>query len=401
MDSSKFSIAPQIFYLRACILRRFILLNLAFITLLMSTTACGNRNRAAERLAEGTKEAQKFDSNLTFKNITLEQANEKGQLLWKVNAEEAVYAKDKKTATIQKPRGELFQDGQTVFKIEAARSEIKEDGKSILMRGQITATDVRDGSVLKGKELEWKPAEDVLIIRDGFTGDHKQVQLAAKEGRFLTRARRVDVMGQIVAQVKEPTMQMRGEKLSWEIQNQKLKSDRPLQVDRYENKQLTDQGSAEQTEVDLKAKVVNLRQNARIALKQSGTQITGNALNWNIDQKTLVASEPVTIVNSAQQVRLTANQAEMQIDQQVATLTGNVQGVGEKNGSRLSANRVVWYLTTQQFQANGNVSYQQNNPPFSIAGPQASGKLDDQQVAVQGSQEGRVELQITPQGAGR
>ncbi len=382
-------------------MRRFILLNLAFITLLMSTTACGNRNRAAERLAEGTKEAQKFDSNLTFKNITLEQANEKGQLLWKVNAEEAVYAKDKKTATIQKPRGELFQDGQTVFKIEAARSEIKEDGKSILMRGQITATDVRDGSVLKGKELEWKPAEDVLIIRDGFTGDHKQVQLAAKEGRFLTRARRVDVMGQIVAQVKEPTMQMRGEKLSWEIQNQKLKSDRPLQVDRYENKQLTDQGSAEQTEVDLKAKVVNLRQNARIALKQSGTQITGNALNWNIDQKTLVASEPVTIVNSAQQVRLTANQAEMQIDQQVATLTGNVQGVGEKNGSRLSANRVVWYLITQQFQANGNVSYQQSNPPFSIAGPQASGKLDDQQVAVQGSQEGRVELQITPQGAGR
>lgn len=382
-------------------MRRSILLKLALITLLIGSTACGNRNRAAERLAEGTQEAQKFDSNLTFKNITLEQANEKGQLLWKVNAEEAVYAKDKKTATVQKPKGELFQDGKTVFKIEAQRSEVKEDGKSILMKGQITATDVRDGSVLKGSELEWRPAEDVLIIRDGFNGDHKQVQLAAKEGRFLTRARKVEVIGQIVAQVKEPTLQMRGERLTWEIQNQKLWSDRPIQVDRYENKQVTDQGSAEQAEVDLKAKVVNLRQNARIALKQSNTQISGNALAWNIDQKTLAASEPVTIVNAAQQVRLTANQGNMQLDQQVATLTGNVRGVGEKNGSQLSADRVVWYLATQQFQANGNVNYRQSNPPFNIAGPQASGKLDDQQVAVQGSQEGRVEIQITPQGLGR
>jgi LPS export ABC transporter protein LptC len=386
---------------RTSILRRSIPLNLALITLLVGTTACGNRNRAAERFAEETKEAQKFDSNLTFKNITLEQANEKGQLLWKVNAEEAVYAKDKKTATVQKPKGELFQDGKAVFKIEAQRSEIQEDGKSILMKGQITATDVRDGSVLKGNELEWRPAEDVLIIRNGFNADHKQVQLAAKEGRFLTRARKVEVTGQIVAQVKEPTLQMRGERLAWEIQNQKIWSDRPIQVDRYENKQVTDQGSAEQTEVDLKTKVVNLRQNARIALKQSNTQISGNALAWNIDQKTLAASEPLTIVNAAQQVRLTANQGNMQIDQQVATLTGNVRGVGERNGAQLSADRVVWYLTTQQFQANGNVSYRQSNPPFSIAGPQASGKLDDQQVAVQGSQEGRVEIQITPRGLGR
>ena len=110
----------------------------------------------------------------------------------------------------------------------------------------------------------------------------------------------------------------------------------------------------------------------------------------------------MTIVNSAQQLTLTANRAEMQIDQQVADLIGNVRGVGEKNQSRLSADRVKWFLETQQFQADGNVSYQQDKPPFSIAGPQASGKLDTQEVAVNGGQDGgRVELQITPQGLGR
>lgn len=380
-------------------MRRSLLLNLALITLLIGASGCGNRsNRAAEQLTKDTQGAQKFDNNLTFNNVTLEQANEKGQLWWRVTAKQAVYAKDQKNATVQQPRGELFQDGKPVFKIEAQRSEIQQDGKSIVLKGQITAVDIRDNSVLKGNELEWRPTEDVLIIRNGFNGDHKQVQLAAKEGRFFTRARRVEVSGQVVAQVKEPSLQMRGERLTWRIRDQKINSDRPIQVDRYENNQITDRGSADQSEVDLKAKIVTLRQNARIALKQSNTQISGNALSWNVDQKILTASEPITIINSAQQVTLTANQGEMQIDQQIANLSGNVRGVGEKNQSRLSADRVKWFLATQQFEANGNVSYQQNNPPFSIAGPQASGKLDTQQVAVTGNEDGRVELQITPQG---
>ena len=378
------------------------LLNLALITLLIGASGCGNRNRAAERISKETEGAQKFDNSLTFNNITLEQANEKGQLWWRVKAKQAVYAKDQKNATVQEPKGELFQDGKPVFKIEAQRSDIQQDGKSIVLKGQITAIDTRDGSVLKGNELEWRPTEDVLIIRNGFNCDHKQVQLVAKEGRFFTRARRVDLTGQIMAQAKDASLQMRGEQLTWQIQEQKLISDRPVQIDRSENKQITDRGSADQANVDLKAKIVTLRQNARIALKQSNTQISGNALAWNIDQKTLSASEPITIVNSAQQITLNANQAEMQTDQQVANLIGDVRGVGEKNQSRLSADRVKWFLATQQFEANGNVSYQQNNPPFSIAGPQASGKLDTQQVAVNGGQDGgRVELQITPQGLGR
>ncbi|MBD2080906.1 LPS export ABC transporter periplasmic protein LptC [Leptolyngbya sp. FACHB-17] len=383
-------------------MRRSIFLNLALIALLIGASGCGDRNRTAEKLATDTQGAQKFDSNLTFNNVTLEQANDKGQLWWRVKAKQAVYAKDQKNATVQEPKGELFQDGKPIFKLEAQRSEIQQDGKSIILKGQITAVDIRDGSVLKGNEMEWRPTEDVLIIRNGFNADHEQVQLAAKEGRFLTRARRVDVTGQIVAQAKDPTLQLRGERLTWLIQAQKLSSDRPIQVDRYENKQVTDRGGADQTEVDLKSKIVNLRQNARIALRSSNTQVSSNALSWNVDQKTLSASEPVMIVNSAQQVTLTADQGEMLLDQQIANLSGNVRGVGERNQSRLSADRVKWFLATQQFEANGNVNYQQSNPPFSIAGPQASGKLDTQQVAVNGGQQGgRVEIQITPQGLGR
>ncbi len=378
-------------------LRRSILLNATLIGLLLVTNACKSPDRTAAKLAEDAQGAQKFDSNLTFNNVTLEQANDKGQLWWRVKAKQAIYAKDQKNATVQEPRGELYQDGQIVFRIEAQKSEIEQDGKSIVLKGQITATDVRDGSVLKGNEVEWRPTEDILIVRNGFTGDHKQLQLAAKEGRYQTRTRKLDVNGQIVAQVKDPQMQIRTEHLVWEVQNQNVTGDRPVQIDRYENKQVSDRATADQANVDLKAKIATLRQNGRIMLN-SGLQVSGDLLAWNVDQKTLTAAQPVTIVNPAQQITLTADSGTMQLAQQIANLNGNVRGVGGKNQSQLSADRVTWFLTTQQFQANGNVNYRQSNPPFSLNGPQASGKLDDQQVAVDG---GRVELQITPQGRGQ
>ncbi len=373
------------------------MLILLMLTLLVGTGACGNRNRAAEKLAQDAQEAQKFDSNLTFNNVTLEQANEKGQLWWKVKAKQATYSKDQKNAVVLEPKGELYQDGKAVFKIEAQKSDIQQDGKSIFLKGQITAIDVRDGTVMKGNEVEWRPMEDVLIVRNSFTGEHKQMQIAAKEGRFQTRARKADITGQIVAIAKESEMQLKTEHLVWDIQQQKVVGDRPIQMQRFKNKVPTDQGSADKADVDLKAKIVNFRENAKLVVKESNLQVSGNLLTWNMDAQTIQADQPVTIVNPAQQTTLNANAGNLDIRQQIAKLNGNVRGVGEKNQSKLGADRVIWFLATQQFEAEGNVTYNQANPPFSMAGPKASGKLDDQQVAVKGDDNGRVELQIVPQ----
>jgi LPS export ABC transporter protein LptC len=379
-------------------MRRSTALTFTLLSLILGTTACRNDNRTAERLAEDTQEAQKFDSNLTFNNVTLEQAREGGQLLWRIKAKQATYSKDQRNANVIEPQGELFQDGKPVFKIQAQRSDIQQDGKSILLKGKITAIDVRDGAVLKGNEIEWRPAEDILFVRNNFTGSNKQAQVSGKEGRFYTRDRRMEATGQIVAKSVNPDLQMKSDRIVWNLKTEKVSTDRPIQIERYQNKQVTDRGSADQAEFDLKAKIATLRQNAKLSLQPSGLQVSGNDLAWKINQKTLNAEQRVTIVNPAQKVTISGDRGTMRIDQQVATLTGNVSGVGEKNQSTLSAGRVTWYATTQQFQANGNVNYRQTNPPFSLAGPQAAGKLDDQQVAVDG---GRVELQIVPEGRGR
>lgn len=377
-------------------LQRSLALTLLVITLL-STTACARRNRAADRLAEDTKEIQKFDSNLTWNDITLEQVDDKGQLWWKVKAKQASYSRDQKNATVEDPKGELYQDGKPVFKIEAKQGEVQQDGKSIILKGKIIATDIRDGTILKGNELEWRPIEDLLLIRDNISGIHKQMQFAAQEGRYLSRARTMELSKQIVASSKDPEIQVKTEHLTWKIKDQKVVGDRPVQIDRYKNKVLLDQAVADKADVDLNAKIVHLQQNAKVDSKLQNVQVSSNDLLWTLDAQTIDSSQPVTILNPSQQVTLAANQGKMNLQKNTVDLVGNVRGVGQRNDSKLDADRVTWFLTTQQFQAEGNVSYRQANPPFSIAGPTASGRLQDQQVAVSGGTGGRVELQIVPQ----
>jgi LPS export ABC transporter protein LptC len=134
--------------------------SLILIPLILLTACLPNRSRTADTLTQGSNDIQKFDNSLKFSNVTLEQADEKGKLWWKVKAAEATYSKDKKTATVEKPEGELYQDGKPIFKIAAAKGEVIQDGKSIMLRGQITATDLKDGTILQGQEIEWKPTED-------------------------------------------------------------------------------------------------------------------------------------------------------------------------------------------------------------------------------------------------
>jgi len=203
-------------------LNRAIALNLLLITLLTGTGGCFNRNRTADKLKEDTKEIQRFDSNLTFNDVTLEQADDKGKLWWKMKAKQASYSKDQKNAVIEDPKGELYQDGKPVFQIAAQKGEVKGDGKSVLLKGAIVATDLRDGTILKGDELEWRPTEDVLFVRNNVTGTHKQMQFSAQEGRVLTRARTIELFRQIVASSKTPELQIRTEHLTWDVKGEKV-----------------------------------------------------------------------------------------------------------------------------------------------------------------------------------
>jgi LPS export ABC transporter protein LptC len=336
------------------------------------------------KLAEDLKTAEKSNSTLTLNKVTLEQANEKGEMFWKVNSKNAVVSKDQKVVNVQKPVGKLFQDGKEIYDIQAESGDVFQEGNQVFLKGKIVATDLKNGVVLRGNELEWRPKEDILVVRNNLTGDNKQVSASAKEARVFTRARRMELFGSVVADIKDPVLQLRTEHLVWFLDQQKVNSDRPTQIDRYKDKIVTDRGFADQIDVDLKTKIATLTKNAQLMPTDPPLQIESSLMSWNFPAQSVVSPGPVKIFHRVEKVTMTGDTGRGDLDQKVFYLTGNVVGIGEKRQAQLNTDRVTWYLTNQTFDAEGNVVYRQLDPVFNLTGPKASGQLKDQTVIVKG-----------------
>jgi LPS export ABC transporter protein LptC len=375
-------------------LKRSIALTFCLFTI-VSISACKSATRTENKIKQDTA-ATDIEGSLVFKNITLDQADEKGRPLWKVKAKQATYSKDKKIARIQQPSGDLYQDGKVVLQVSAQDGEVRQDGKLVLLKGQITATDTRNGAVFKGDELEWYPKDDLLIVRNNLKGSHPQLQATAKEGRYFTRKQQVELLGQVAAIAKNPDLQMKTEHLVWQIKEQRANGEKRIWIDQYKNKVVTDRVEGDKSQVDLKAKIVTLQQNIQMTSVDPPLLMSSNSAIWNVNAETVVSEQPVRIVQQKENIVLTGNQGQVDLKQNVAYLTGGVQAIGSKNQAKVYANQLRWDIPTQNVQATGNVIYQQINPPFSTTGPTAVGRLQDQSIVVTGGAGNRVVTKIIP-----
>ncbi|MEG5014496.1 MULTISPECIES: LPS export ABC transporter periplasmic protein LptC [unclassified Microcoleus] len=361
-------------------------LRLLFLAaLILGIGACAvPQETQKNKLAEDLQTAQQSNSTLTLNKVTLEQANEKGETFWKVNSQNAVYSKDKKIVNVQKPVGKLFQDGKEIYDIQGETGQVFQEGNQVFLKGNIVATDLKNGVVLRGNELEWRPKEDVLVVRNNLTGENKQVTASAKEARVFTRAKRMELFGSVVANVKDPVLQLRTEHLVWFMDQQKVNSTKPTQIDRYKDKIVTDSGFADQVDVDLKTKIATLTKNAQLMPSDPPLQIESSLMSWNFPAQSVVSPGPVKVFHRVEKVTMTGDTGRGDLEKKVFYLTGNVVGIGEKRQSQLNTDRVTWYLTNQTFDAEGNVVYRQLNPVFNLTGPRAAGELKNQTVIVKG-----------------
>ncbi|MEC4814143.1 MAG: LPS export ABC transporter periplasmic protein LptC [Scytonema sp. PMC 1069.18] len=358
--------------------------------------ACGGQPQVTEKPPIETPSPENKDSNLTFIGVSLLQADEVGRPVWKVVANKAKYTKEKQIGEAENPYGELYQDGKIVYQVKAEQADIEQDGKQLFLKGKIIATDPRNGVVLRGNELEWRPQEGLLIVRNQIQGTHKQLQAVAQEARAKTREQRVEFSGGVVAQANDPQMQMRTEHLIWQIPEGKLIGDRPVQIDRYKNNQITDRGRGDTAEVNLKTKIANLNKNGQIELLDPPVQIASNSMTWNLNSEIVTANAPVRMFHKAENLTVTANKGEMKIPQKTVYLTGNVQGIGERRQA-LKSQTLTWYLDKKLVEAQGNVVYRQVDPPLTFKGQQASGNLQAETIVVSGgSSNERVVTEIIP-----
>ncbi|PAX54107.1 LPS export ABC transporter periplasmic protein LptC [Brunnivagina elsteri CCALA 953] len=358
------------------------------ILLAIGLFACSNPSNKPKPKDKSTEPAS--ESKLTVFGGSFDAIDESGKLLWRVDVKKGRYIKEKEIGEAENPYGELFQDGKVVYKVTADKADIEQNNKQLILilRGKIVATDPVNGVVLRGNELEWRPKEDLLIVRKQLTGKHKQLDAIAQEARVKTREQRVDFIGGVIANSLEPPFQVRTEQLTWQVKQEKLIGDRPLQFFHYKNNQITDRGKGDSADIDLKSKVVSITKNAQIELAEPRVQIVSNSMAWNLKTEIVTTKAPVRVLHVAENMLVTANQGEIRIPQNTVYLQGKVNGVG-KRGQSIRSDKLTWYLNNQQVEAQGNVVYQQPEPSLTFTGETATGNIQQEKIVVRSGSNGQ------------
>ncbi len=343
-------------------------------------------------------DASLLDPSLKLDDLVLEQADEKGDLLWKLKAKKATYNRDKKEGEILDLSGELYQDGKPAFKISAKKGEILGDGKVMMLKENIVAVAIKDGVEFKGNEMEWKPKDDQLSIKNKFTAVHKQVKMAAKDGQYFSRKRQADLSGAIVAEVKDPKLKLQTEKLTWLLEPQTVESKAPIIIERTPKPGITDRATAETGSYDLKTNVAKLATNVQIAAVDPDVKISGQELLWDTKKELVTAPKPFSAFSGTEQVTLSGDRGEFKLKEKIGILTQNVKGSSQKNQATIATDKLTWYLEPQTFTAEGNIVYRSTNPAANLVGKTATGNLNTQNVTVTGGTEGddRVIIDIDP-----
>ncbi len=339
------------------------------------------------------------EPGLTLRDVTLEQPDEQGQLLWRVKGDEVTYSSNQQVALITRPDGELFQDGEVIYDVVAETGEVRENGSVILLRGNIVATGVKNGSILRGNEMEWRPQDDVLIMRDQITGTHPQLRATANEARVFNRENRMELEGNVVANTvvadpqTEPWLKLQAQKLVWFWADERIESDQPLRVEQFKQNAITDVVVGQQGSVNLANKLVTLRRQVAMQMLELPLNMTSEALDWQVEEEQVTVNQPLTLIDPKNSIRVTARQGRMDLAQQQIFLSEEVVAVGENNQARMASDRLNWNVNTQTLVAEGAVNYRQVNPTINLNGSRAVGRLNDQTIVVDG---GRVVTEIVP-----
>jgi LPS export ABC transporter protein LptC len=368
---------------------------LSLIAIIAALAACRSQTQTTQPTDNGSP--AQIDTSLAFNNVTLEQADSQGRKLWKVRGAEAHYSPDQQVAEVKSPSGQLYEDGKPVYRFQAKAGEILRSGERIVLRGEVITTDTQNGAVLRSDRLEWRPKQGLLLLQGNLRGSHDKLRVSANEGKFQQRQQQAEISGNVIAFTTNPKLLLQTEHVIWQIKAAKVLADQPVQVQRLEGDQATDQATANQAEVDLTKKTVHLQQNANLIVREPPLQISGPSLIWDANKQTLIADQPFSTTERQQQITVTADRGRMELQPRIAYFNGNVQAIASRNQSHLTSNDLTWKITSQEVTALGNVVYIQPDPPATLRGAKAVGKLQNQTVVVTGGESGsRVVTEIVP-----
>jgi LPS export ABC transporter protein LptC len=337
-----------------------------------------------------------IEAKLELDNLSFEQVDNQGKLLWKVRAQHGIYTPDRKRASVTKLAGDLYQDGKIIMHITANTGEVEQAGEKVILRGDVVTKETRNQLVVSGQEVEWQPKLDLLTIRR-VRAIQPKLQVNANEGKYRSRTQQLDLTGKISAFAPEPKLTMQTEHLTWLVKDQKIVGDRPTQMQRDRGNRVVDRATANNFSSELDRQIVNLQHQVQLNVAKPLIQVNGESFAWDLQRELVTADRPLKILHAQEGVTFTANAGTLDLKGSIATLAGNATGIATRNQAKLSSDRLIWEIASQQLVGTGNVVYQQVDPAIKFTGSRGVGKLQDRSIVISSDGKRRVQTDFIPQ----
>ena len=371
------------FYLpqKSVVQARIVLQQSLFLIVAIAITGC--QTSAPISQSPSPEASSREDTQLVLNNAILEQSNKRENTVWKIKANNIFYSEDRKTATLDRVVGNLLQNGKIILKVSAKEGEVRDNGNIIILKEQIVASDPRNGSVMESNLLEWRPQENLLLIKENLTGTHPNLEVTAQKGKYFTDIERLEIEGNVVATTEKPSSQLRSDRLVWDVASDVITSPGAVEIVRFaENDNITDELKSDRATVNLATNTATLNNNIELVSLQPKIQAATESLVWNYQQRIGKTDKPIQIINRDRQITLTGNKGEFDLQQQIAKLTNGVRGINQAKASNLYARQLIWKIATEEVEATGNIIYEQVNPKARLTGEKAVGTLNDNNIVV-------------------
>lgn len=347
------------------------------LLLIFSLTACDRtRNLATDSSPQSSNtnteeqllNAGRLNTQLTLNDAVLEQSNDRG-LVWKIQAKRTTYSDDRQTAYLEDVTANLLQDKEIILKVKGKRGEIREQGQLIVLQEAIVASDGRNETILRGNTAQWRPSENVLTIKDNLQVNHPNLIVTADKAQYFTDTESLELIGEVVANTEEPALLLKSDRLLWQIPQQKVIANNPLNVVRYQQEAITDRLVADRAIIDLEGQTIALDSNVALNSVQPELQIATNSATWNYQLRTIKSDRPIQIVD--QQLTITGNQGQIDFETEIATMTNGVKAIDNLEPANLYSDRAIWNIPQKEVTATGNVIYNKAQPKIDLTGDRA------------------------------
>ncbi len=364
-------------------------------TLGATTYSCGFGNAPSPSEPEDIVEVS-TENRLVVANAVLEQSDTDGELLWRLQTEEAIYSQDRKVAAVTGIIGNLYEDGEVILSLQADAGQVINDGDRVILETNIIVTDNRTGAVFETELAEWQPENYLLIIDSELQGKYPNGQFTATKAQYFIDRSELELTEEVDALTVEPALRIISEQIIWQFEEDVVTAEDGLEVQQYTEEEITTRLQAKEAEVRIADQEVTVSEDVLLNNLKPEAQFASGEAFWDMEEGIIVGKKSVQITHKEEQVQFRGQSGQFNLETQDVQLVGAVRGVGKKPPSTLQAGKVDWNLETQRVVALGNVVYEQTDPRLTLTGSRAIGQLNNSRLVISGTGSKPVTTKVIP-----